>query len=63
MNHGAELIRLAETYFLENSIYTSILTTDTAARFYEKQGYIKALGCRAKNQDEVFVKHLSSGIQ
>lgn len=35
-----------------------ILTTDTAAHFYERHGYVKALGCKAKNQDEVFVKHL-----
>lgn len=58
-NHGTELIRLAEKHFLENGIYTSILTTDTAAHFYERHGYVKALGCKAKNQDEVFVKHLS----
>ena len=56
--HGAELIRLAEKYFTDHGIYTSILTTDTAARFYQKHGYIKALGCRAKNQDEVFIKRL-----
>lgn len=58
-NHGTALIKLVEERFLENGIYTSILTTDTAAHFYEKHGYVKALGCKAKNQDEVFVKHLS----
>lgn len=58
MSHGTALINLAEKYFVENGIYTSILTTDTAAHFYEKCGYIKALGCKAKNQNEVFVKHL-----
>ncbi len=56
--HGAKLLRLAERFFMENGIYTSILTTDTAARFYEKQGYAAALGCRAKNRDEVFIKRL-----
>ena len=56
--HGSELIALAEQHFLENSICTSILTTDTAERFYERHGYVKAPGCRAKNQDEVFAKRL-----
>ncbi len=56
--HGAALIRLAEKHFMDNGIYTSILTTDTAARFYEKNGYGEALGCKAKNGDKVFVKHL-----
>ena len=56
--HGSELIALAERYFLEHGIYTSILTTDTAERFYERHGYARAFGCRAKNQDEVFVKTL-----
>lgn len=58
--HGSGLIRLAEDYFVQNGIYTSILTTDTAAHFYEKHGYRRAPGCRAKNQDAVYVKHLNS---
>ncbi|MCH5199202.1 MAG: GNAT family N-acetyltransferase [Oscillospiraceae bacterium] len=56
--HGTALIELVEKFFLNNGIYTSILTTDTAARFYEKRGYYKALGCKAKNQTEVFIKRL-----
>ena len=56
--HGAALLRLAEGYFISNTIYTSILTTDTAERFYLAHGYRKAPGCRAKNQDPVFVKRL-----
>ena len=56
--HGSALLALAETHFLKNGIYTSILTTDTAADFYEKHGYISAPGCKAKNRDAVFVKHL-----
>lgn len=56
--NGAELLALAERYFLEHGICTSILTTDTAERFYERHGYIRACGCRAKNRDEVFVKRL-----
>ena len=56
--HGGELLALAEQYFLEHGICTSILTTDTAERFYERHGYVRAPGSRAKNQDDVFVKRL-----
>ena len=56
--HGAELLALAEKYFLEHEICTTILTTDTTRRFYERRGYVRANGCRAKNKDEVFVKRL-----
>ena len=56
--HGSELIALAEHYFLEHGVDTSILTTGTAERFYERHGYGKASGCRAKNHDDVFVKRL-----
>ncbi len=56
--HGSGLLALAERHFLEHGIYTSILTTDTAGRFYERHGYRKAAGCRAKNHDEVFIKSL-----
>lgn len=57
--HGWELLALTEKFFLEHGIYTSILTTNTAERFYERHGYRKAPGCRAKNKDEVFVKRLN----
>ena len=56
--HGAELLALTESYFLEHGICAGILTTDTAQRFYERHGYVRAHGCRAKNKDEVFVKRL-----
>lgn len=56
--HGSELIALAEAYFLGHGICTSILTTDTAERFYERHGYARECGCKAKNQDGVFVKRL-----
>lgn len=56
--HGAALLKLAENYFREHDMFTSILTTDTAEGFYLKQGYQKAPGCKAKNQDAVFIKHL-----
>ena len=57
--HGAQLLTLAERYFLEHGIYTAILTTDTAERFYERHGYVRAHGCKANNEDEVFVKRLN----
>lgn len=57
--HGSELIALAERHFLEHGICTSILTTNTAERFYERHGYVKAPGCRAKNKDDVFAKRLN----
>ena len=57
-NHGTALLSLAEKHFMDNGIYTCILTTETAARFYERHGYGKAIGCKAKNQDQVFIKHL-----
>lgn len=56
--HGSSLLEKAEQHFLENGIFTSILTTDTAPGFYEKQGYVHAPGCRAKNHDDVFIKRL-----
>lgn len=58
MGHGAALLALAENYFRKNNIFTSILTTDSAAHFYEKHGYRKAAGCKAKNGDEVWIKRL-----
>ncbi len=58
MGHGTALLALAENHFRKNNIFTSILTTDSAARFYEKHGYEKAAGCKAKNGDRVFTKRL-----
>ena len=56
--HGAELLRIAEEFFGQNDIRKAILTTDTAERFYEKNGYRKDNAFTAANQDEVFVKNL-----
>lgn len=56
--HGSELLAMTEKHFYEQGLFTSILTTDTAARFYQRRGYVKAPGCRAKNHDDVFVKRL-----
>lgn len=56
--HGSALLARAEAYFLENGMHTAILTTDTAAGFYVRRGYVRAPGCRAKNGDDVYVKRL-----
>lgn len=56
--HGSALLQLTETYFLENGICKSILTTDTAERFYISKGYKKDASFAAKNEDDVFIKEL-----
>lgn len=56
--HGTALIRLAEGYFYDHGLYTSILTSDTAERFYLRHSYHKRPGCKAKNGDDVFMKRL-----
>ncbi|MCI8601705.1 MAG: GNAT family N-acetyltransferase [Oscillospiraceae bacterium] len=61
MGHGSALLGLAEKHFLESGLYTAILTADTAGGFYEARGYRKALGCKAKNKMDVFVKQLGGG--
>lgn len=56
--HGSELLCLAEEYFISNGVYKSILTTDTAERFYIRHGYTKDVDIKAKNNFAVFVKAL-----
>ena len=56
--HGSELLRRAEEYFISNGIHKSILTTDTAERFYLRHGYVKDIDITAKNGYDVFVKVL-----
>lgn len=56
--HGSALLQLAESYFVQNNIYKSILTTDTAERFYISKGYKKDTCFVAKNEDDVFIKEL-----
>ena len=56
--HGTALLAMAEAYFLDHRMYTAILTTDTAPEFYARHGYMRAIGCRAKNGDNVYVKRL-----
>ena len=59
LGHGKELLNLAETHFKKKGIFTSILTTDTAEAFYIKNGYRRAPACKAKNQDDVFIKRFA----
>ena len=56
--HGSELLRRAEEYFISNGIHKSILTTDTAEKFYLRHGYVKDIDITAKNGYDVFVKVL-----
>lgn len=58
LGYGSELLRLAEEYFINNRVYKSILTTDTAERFYVRHGYVKDIDITAKNEFDVFVKVL-----
>ncbi len=58
MGHGRGLLRLTEETFAEMGIHYTILTTDTAPGFYEKNGYEKHTEITALNKDEVFVKRL-----
>ena len=56
--NGSELLRLTEDYFIGNGVYKSILTTNTAERFYIRHGYTKDDCITAKNNIAVFVKIL-----
>lgn len=56
--YGTKLLSLAESYFCNNRIYKSILTTDTAEAFYQRCGYLLDSDITAKNNDNVFVKCL-----
>ena len=58
MGYGTQLLALAEQYFLDNEVVQSILTTDSAEKFYLKHGYKKRTDIAAKNNDAVFVKML-----
>ncbi|MFQ9696736.1 MAG: GNAT family N-acetyltransferase [Zhenhengia sp.] len=56
--NGSDLLHLAETYFIEHTIYKSILTADTASLFYETRGYKKENHIVAENKDDVYIKNL-----
>lgn len=57
--HGGALLQLAEAQFAAQGCGYAILTTDTAAAFYEKHGYRLQKGITAKNQDDVYLKVLA----
>ena len=59
LGHGSQLLKKAETNMLDKGIHTLLLTTYTAAGFYEVHGYVKAPSCKAKNGDDVFVKRIN----
>ncbi len=56
--HGKDLLILAEKYFREKGIGYAILTTDTAERFYLKNGYEKNPHLSCVNEMDVFTKKL-----
>ena len=57
--HGTALLKMAEDHFAEQGIKRILLTTDSAAAFYERNGYRKDLCYAAKNKDDVYVKTLT----
>jgi len=57
-SHGSELLEMAEQYFMEQNVHKTILTTDTAEKFYLSKGYRKDPAYQAKNKDDVYVKNL-----
>lgn len=56
--HGSALLGMAESFFADQGIHQTILTTDSAPAFYEKHGYRKNAHIQAKNHDDVYVKEL-----
>ena len=56
--YGSRLLERTEAYFREQGIHKVILTTDTAAPFYQAHGYRQDTAYTAKNEDTVFTKNL-----
>ena len=57
---GKTLLKKAEEYFVEQGICKTLLTTDTAAAFYVKNGYKEVKSYKALNDDSVYSKNLDS---
>ncbi len=57
--HGAALLQLAESYFAKQGILQMLLTSDTAGRFYQHQGYEIRTDIRAVNNMPVYMKPLT----
>ncbi len=56
--HGTELLIMTEKYFRKKDVGYVVLTTNTAEKFYLKQGYEKNVNFSAKNGDPVYLKKL-----
>lgn len=56
--HGTALLQRAEASFMQEGCRQFLLTSDTAAEFYEARGYVRTEDFRAKNQSPVFLKRL-----
>ncbi len=60
--HGTALLRLAEAYFCRCHLFASVLTTDTAERFYEKHGYVRMNEIIPANDEITYVKVLKNKL-
>ncbi len=60
--HGTALLGLAEDYFRKHHLFASILTTDTAEKFYEKQGYVRMNEIIPDNDEITYVKFLKNNV-
>ncbi len=56
--HGSQLLQLTEEHFRQRGLPASILTTDTAADFYRKHGYVRMDGISPDNEETTFLKAL-----
>jgi len=55
---GKALLKKAENYFIECGIRKVLLTTDSVAAFYAKNGYKESKSYKALNNDSVYSKNL-----
>ena len=58
LGNGSSLLDKVETYFKNQGIFRTILTTNTANDFYVKHGYKLLKSSIAKNNEAVYVKIL-----
>lgn len=55
---GSALLERAEQWVFDRGLDQLLLTTDTAAAFYEKRGYRRAGAIRARNGSPVYIKQV-----
>ncbi len=60
--HGTELLGLTEDYFRKHHLFASILTTDTAEKFYEKHGYVRMNEIIPDNDEITYAKFLKNNF-